>query len=245
MQQEDQRTSSIRWVKYFILTVLCLIIGTTLYVFLAQFFSGRTTVVDRQDTLTEQFTRGTLLPASFSPPQSEGIEILVEEHNPRIGDVKTAKLVIVEFGDFECPFCHAAYPIIREFVLAHSQDVAYVYRHFPLDTIHPSAVVAAIASSCAHEQGKFWPYHDRLFQNQETLAENPYSRFAQAVGLDMKVFTECVASERAAERVARDASIGTVYGVSGTPTFFVNGEKLEGVVSRALWEGILESVSGE
>jgi len=232
-----------RTAKYGIFAVLFFILIGGLYLFAAPFFSSRETT-DNPQALTESFSHDTLLPASLTKnlPNPENGSALIAVANPRMGDPAAARLVIVEFGDFECPFCKAAFLDIREFAIAHPNEVAYVYRHFPLDSIHPQAVQAAIAAQCAAEQDKFWPYHDRLFQNQDTLAQEPYTQFARQLGLNVAAFTACMASDAAAQVVAYDGSVGMLYGVAGTPTFFVNGEKLEGVVPRAVWESILASV---
>ena len=139
-----------------------------------------------------------------------------------------APVTIVEFSDFQCPFCSRALPVIEEVLKRYPDDVRIVYRHMPLDRIHANARAAAEASVCAQDQGKFWPYHDKLFANAKTLEPEDLERYASEVGLDLERFRACVAERKFREKVEADADAARTIGVSGTPAFVVNGIVLTG-----------------
>ena len=136
-----------------------------------------------------------------------------------------AKLVLVEFSDFQCPFCgrytrETLPQVERDYV--DTGKIRYVFRHFPLERLHPLALRAAEAGDCAHQQGKFWPMHTRLFGNQQALAEADLTRSAEALGLDMSSFQQCMASQSTSPvRVRQDQTEGSRAGITGTPTFFI------------------------
>jgi Na+/H+ antiporter NhaA len=138
-----------------------------------------------------------------------------------------APVTLVEYGDFECPYCGQAEAVIRE-LLADFGDLRYVWRHLPLNDVHPSAQLAAEASEAAGAQGSFWPMHDLLMEHQDELAPMDLIRFAEALGLDIELFTEDLESHRWSEHVAADVESADVSGVAGTPTFFVNGQRQKG-----------------
>lgn len=134
-----------------------------------------------------------------------------------------AKLTIVEFSDFECPFCgrftRDTFPQLKaEYI--DTGKVKYAFRNFPLARMHPRAMKAAEAGECAHLQGKFWPLHDRLFANQQALAESDLVAHAQALGVDMARFKPCLAGETVA-KIRQDLDEGARGGITGTPGFFI------------------------
>jgi Na+/H+ antiporter NhaA/predicted DsbA family dithiol-disulfide isomerase len=138
-----------------------------------------------------------------------------------------APVTVVEYGDFECPYCGQAEPSVRE-LLAEQGDVRYVWRHLPLTDVHPRAFIAARAAEAAAEQGAFWAMHDRLLDHQDELRPSDLERHAVELGLDVALFRTAVHDERAAERIAEDVESADRSGVSGTPTFFVNGRRHHG-----------------
>jgi protein-disulfide isomerase len=158
------------------------------------------------------------------------LDLLADPSSPSIGSTSPT-LTIVEFLDFECPYCEAAFQPVREGVLAHQDKVKLVVRNFPLEDIHPGATHAAYAGYCAQEQGKFWEYHDKLYLNQTTFTDNDLLNFAKQVGLDLPKFNACIGSDRAKNAVEHDQAVGLSAGVEGTPTFFFNGVKIQGAPS--------------
>jgi protein-disulfide isomerase len=135
---------------------------------------------------------------------------------------KDAKVTVVEFSDFECPYCSRATPQVQALLDAFPNDVAVYFLHFPL-SFHQQAMPAAIASQCANLQGKFWEMHDKIFAAQQNLASAPYSGFATELGLDAAKFEACVKDPATAEFVKADMKQGEVAGVEGTPSFYLNG----------------------
>jgi Na+/H+ antiporter NhaA len=140
-----------------------------------------------------------------------------------------APVTLVEYGDFECPYCHAAAPVIRKLLDHFGDDLRYVFRHLPLTDVHPGAQVAAEATEAAGDQGAFWPMHDRLLDEQGDVSVSDLYRHASELGLDLDRFSDDLRHRRHAARVAEDVQSADASGVSGTPTFFVNGRRHEGV----------------
>ena len=141
-----------------------------------------------------------------------------------------AAVTIVEFSDFECPFCVRVQPTLERVMEQYAGRVRLVYRHFPLTSIHPHAWKAAEASLCAGEQDRFWEFHDLLFAEQHAMSVPDLKEKARRIGLGGAEFDACLDSGRHSEAVRRDLLAGTAAGVSGTPAFFVNGRFLSGAV---------------
>ncbi|HKY59602.1 MAG TPA: DsbA family protein, partial [Gemmatimonadota bacterium] len=151
-----------------------------------------------------------------------------------------AALEIVEFSDFQCPFCAEARPVIDSLLAAHPDGVRHVYRHFPLP-MHEHAARAAQASIEAGLQGAFWPYHDRLFENQAALSDAELVEHAEDLGLDGEAFERALASASHQARMHEDMELGRALGVTGTPTLFLNGFRFQGVPSVWMLEIALEA----
>lgn len=167
---------------------------------------------------------------------------LVPSYAPVLGPAD-AKVTIVEFSDFACPFCEASFPVVRQLVNNYPDDVRLVYRHMPLKSIHPLAEDLAHASMCAKEQGKFWVMHDRLFQNQESItsAEMILSH-AQAIGANVDEFEACQNSGRWDDEIQQDLVDAVQQGGRGTPTWIVNGQLIQGFLPLASWEQIIDQL---
>jgi protein-disulfide isomerase len=146
---------------------------------------------------------------------------------PFLGSEK-APVTIVEFSDFQCPFCRGFAPTLKLIEKNYGDKVRLVYRQAPITTIHPFAFKAAEASLCAQEQGKFWEMHDAMFGDQEKLAVADLKTRARALGMDGKKFDSCLDSGRSVERVQTDMAEGARVGVKGTPAAFINGRELKG-----------------
>ena len=152
-----------------------------------------------------------------------------------------ASVTIVEFSDFQCPFCGQAYLTVKGVVAKYEGRVKLAYRDFPLRQIHPQAQGAAEAGRCAAEQGKFWEYHDRLFENQGKLDRASLVEYAEALGLDRKQFESCVASGRFQAQIEQDLQDGTISGVNGTPAFFINGTMINGAQPAFEFEKVIDA----
>jgi protein-disulfide isomerase len=138
-----------------------------------------------------------------------------------------APVTVVEYGDFECPYCGQAEPIVRE-LLADFGDVRYVWRHLPLSDVHPHAQLAAAAAEAAARQGSFWQMHDLLLANQSALTASDLVRYAEQLGLDTARFSDDLRRHTGSAQIAEDVETAELSGVSGTPTFFINGRRHQG-----------------
>lgn len=149
-----------------------------------------------------------------------------------------APMVITVFSDYECPWCRRFDDTVAVFQAKYPQDVSVAYRHFPLDDIHRAARPAAIAAVCASRQGKFTPYHRKLFDNADSLAAaRPWERLASEVAVaDGKAFVDCLSSADASNEVKRDIGIGQDIGVASTPTVLINERRYRGFIGSAQLE---------
>ncbi len=138
-----------------------------------------------------------------------------------------ALVTLVEYGDFECPYCGRAHPALLEVERRMGRDMRFVFRHFPIAELHPHAVAAAEAAEAAGAQRKFWPMHDMLYENQGALEIEDLVGYANALGLDTERFTGDLVSHAHLHRVQRDFQSGVQSGVEGTPTFFINDVRYE------------------
>jgi protein-disulfide isomerase len=152
----------------------------------------------------------------------------VSDDRDHIQGPADARVTLVEYGDYECPYCGAAYPIIKEVQSRMADRLRFVFRNFPISTSHPHAEQAAEAAEAAASQGKFWEMHDLLYENQEHLDDADLHRYADQLGLDVGVFDEELAEHVHAERVREDFMSGVRSGVNGTPTFYINGARHDG-----------------
>ncbi|MBP9827788.1 DsbA family protein [Patescibacteria group bacterium] len=171
-------------------------------------------------------------------PAGELAAVTDDEHI--LGDLSKAKVVLVEYSDFECPFCANHHPSMQQAVAEYGDDVAWVYRHFPL-SFHPQAQPAAIASECAADQGEFWAYADALIENQASLGPAYYSDLAGELGLNVNTFNNCLEDAEVAQRVTDDMNSGRAAGVSGTPATFVNGTLISGAVPYASLKQVIDA----
>jgi protein-disulfide isomerase len=135
---------------------------------------------------------------------------------------------LVEYGDYQCPFCAEALPGVKDILARYDNRVLFVFRHFPLVSQHPRAWKAAVAAEAAASQGRFWPMHDHLLTHQHELTDEELWTHARALGLEMSAYERDLHDPHLAQRIREDALSGLHSGVLGTPTFFVNGRRLEG-----------------
>lgn len=165
--------------------------------------------------------------------------------DPYIGDPE-APVQIIAFEDFQCPFCFQAAPIMKSILQRYPNDVLYVFKDFPLKEIHAQAYPAALAAECAGEQDKFWVYHDLLYSNQDEFSDpDAFLVLAEQAELDEDKFKACLTEERYAEAVQQDINEGILGSVKSTPTYFVNGVKLEGLLSEETWIEIIETARSQ
>ena len=159
-----------------------------------------------------------------------------------IRGVATAPISMLEYGDYECPFCAEVQPIVAEIQERLLDDLCFAFRHFPLTTVHPHSEHAAEAAEAADAQGSFWQMHEMLFQNQQALEDEDLVQYASLLGLDEVRLIREVEAGAHAERVRDDFKSGIRAGVNGTPTFFINGERYDG--ARGLEEMLAALTAG-
>jgi len=161
--------------------------------------------------------------------------------DPYAGSLE-ADVVIVEFADFQCPYCFQVFPTVREIISTYGDQIRFIYRDFPIDDIHPYAQNAAEAGECASEQDKFWEYHDKLFINQDNLDLASLKNYALELGLDTQEFNTCLDSNRYYTEVQQDFASGIVAGVEGTPTFFINDIQFQGAITVENFKSIIDEL---
>ncbi|PJF35481.1 MAG: hypothetical protein CUN49_10370 [Candidatus Thermofonsia Clade 1 bacterium] len=183
-----------------------------------------------------------LVAGGAQPTPTAPTRVEVELGNSPAWGPEDAKVVVVEYSDFECSFCarfyRETYGTLKE---RYGDRVRFVFKHFPISFIHPNAERAALAAECANEQDKFWEYHDKLFENQQNLSQNALISYAQQVGVpNIEQFTECLTTQKYLSTVTADLQQGERYGVQGTPTFFINGLPLVGAQPYSVFERAIE-----
>jgi protein-disulfide isomerase len=193
---------------------------------------------ERTQTIRQQYIdtlkARTAVRVTLDPPR----QTVAAADGPARGPAK-APIEVIEFSDFQCPFCMRAHPTIEQVLSTYGDRVRLVYRHYPLPN-HPNARPAAEASACAAEQGKFWPYYDRLFANQSRLQDVDLKRHAADLGLDTGKFNACVDTHKFQALVNADVHAGEEAGVNGTPAFFINGRMLSGAQPFSEFKRIID-----
>lgn len=177
-----------------------------------------------------------------SEPVSDQIVDVAIKNRPTLGSA-SAPITIVEFADFSCPFSRTSSFVMRDLAMQYPNQFQYIYRDLPLIELHPLAQKASEAAACANEQGKFWEYHDKLYQNQDALEEASFERFANQLNLDTARFYDCFAGHTYTKQVEQDYADGIAAGVRGTPTFFINGNRIPGSIPQDVLEKVIVSVN--
>lgn len=193
-------------------------------------------VAELANQYQSRFTAG-----QFRPPEKprEALALSASD-DPSFGPA-SAPVRIIEFADFVCPFSRDFSYGLRELMAKYPDRFNIIIRDFPLGEIHPRGFAASEAAACAGEQEKFWQMHDKLFQNQERLSDLDMKLYALQIGLDMARFNACVDGRRYREEIEIDIADGKAAGVVGTPTFFINGVKVEGAIPKEVLEKIILS----
>jgi len=159
--------------------------------------------------------------------QTPHLTLPVSERDHQRG-LASAPLTLVEYGDYQCPYCGAAYPMVKQIQKALGKNLRFVFRNFPLTQAHPYAMVAAETAEAAALQDKFWEMHDLLFERQTLLAPEIIPQWAKTIGLDLSKFRAAIQEGAIAKRIKEDRQSGIRSGVNGTPTFFINGARYDG-----------------
>lgn len=200
-------------------------------------YLSRSQKQERVKTVFEQLRKDNKVAIKLSEPRKQ-----VEAKGPARGP-GNAPVTLVEFSDFQCPFCSKAHDTVEQVMQTYAGKVRLVFRQFPLD-MHKNAAKAAEAALCANDQGKFWEYHDVLFKNQQTLEVPQLKDHANEVGIDQTKFASCLDSGKYAKTVQEDMTAGQKVGVSGTPAFFINGVMLSGAMPFDEFKRVIDQELG-
>jgi protein-disulfide isomerase len=156
----------------------------------------------------------------------------VSEDRDHIQGPASATVTLLEYGDYECPYCGAAYPIIKDVQARMGESLRFVFRNFPITTSHPHAEQAAEAAEAAAAQNRFWPMHDLLYENQQNLEDDDLRAYARQLDLDVDLFDHELTQHVHAARVREDFMSGVRSGVNGTPSFYINGVRYDDSYER-------------
>ena len=190
----------------------------------------------QQSLVAELRTKGPAVSVLFDPPRSE----VAVASDDAVQGPANAPVTVVEFSDFQCPFCQRVSPTLKRLKETYGDKIRIVWKDFPLTAIHPEAFKAAEAGNCAREQGKFWEYHDRLFANQQALQPEALKTHAVAAGLDAAKFNACLDSSKYGSRVQEHVGVGTQLGINSTPAVFINGRQVTGAQPYEVFARIID-----
>lgn len=214
-------------------------LGVTLLLVAAFFLGSLWTKVKILEEKTKPNPQNVANQPSPSPQVAGAkVEVPIRTDDPVKGN-SGAKVTIVEFSDFECPFCGRAQQTLKQIEEAYKDQVRFVFKQFPLP-FHTNAPNAALASLCAQDQGKFWEYHDKLFANQTALSPQDLKKYAQELGLNAGEFSACLENKKYQAQVDQDMKDGQTAGVGGTPAFFINGRLVSGAQPFENFKTIIE-----
>jgi protein-disulfide isomerase len=239
--REKKKKNPKRWFKRwwgrliigFLIILSILLIAIGIYV-------GKVAIMLRTGQITpKQLFGSTASVIPTNDPKLEKVRKLVEDEiSPRLGP-KNAKIVIVEFADFQCPACQQEYAVVKKILNDYPGKFLFIFRNFPLVNERPKALDAALAAACAQEQGKFWELHDKLFTNQEEITDEVLKNLASSIDLSTVDFNTCLSSKKYLNKIEQDLRTGYAAGVRATPTFFINGYKIPGAITFPVFEKII------
>jgi len=226
--------------NYVLIGVVFLIVGIVIGVTMIAPSRSSDVTVEMISTAVVQALNSTgSVRAAATPGPAPLVNVSVDD-DPAWGP-EDAPVVMVEFSDFQCPFCgrfyQETYPRIQE---VYGDRIRFVYRDLPLPQIHPDAILAAQAAECADEQGAFWEFHDLIFSNQQDLSRNALGSFAVQMELDINTFNQCLDSGRYQQEVSADMQAAASYGIQGTPTFFINGRPIVGAQPFEVFAAVID-----
>ena len=198
------------------------------------------------------YSRSTSTQIDVSSVDANAVQAASEQSGniaDRVFNDTQSKVVLIEYGDFECPGCAGAHPGVKTLLAEYGDRISFVFRNFPLTSIHPNARAAAAAAEAAGQQGKYWEMHDLIYENQNawksasgTERTNTFSSYAEQIGLDTEKFAADIASSAVNQKVLFDQALGNKQSVDSTPTFILNGEKLSSAVSAGFSSGDLTEI---
>jgi len=231
---------------YSILVVLAFAVGLLVGYMAWGRNSGVAARTTAQEAATAAPQSGQVVEAPVTPEQQAYVRYdIPTEGFPSLGPAD-APITIVEFSDYECPFCRRFYAeTYRPLLDAYPGKIRFVYRDFPLTSIHPDAFPSAVAAACANEQDAFWAYHDKLFSSEQ-LGRQYYVQYATDLNLDVPAFEKCIDSDRYNDSINADADFAIKLGINSTPTFFINGLAVVGAQPLDVFKQVIDKeLAGE
>ena len=203
---------------------------------ITQFLEDQQETTARNAYVAELKKAGPAIRVALDPPRTS-VDIAASDP---VRGATAAPVTLVEFSDFQCPFCARVTPTLAKLREAYGDRIRIVWKDFPLEDIHPQAAKASEAAHCAADQGKYWELHDRLFANQAALQPDALKQHATAVGIEPKAFNTCLDTGRYAERVQQGIKEGRARGVNSTPTIFINGRMLTGAQPYEVFAAVID-----
>lgn len=153
-----------------------------------------------------------------------------------------AKVIMIEYSDFQCPYCQMLHPTLKKLVDDYNGQVAWVYRSFPLESLHPFAKKAAEAAECANDQGRFWDYADKLYENQQLFSDSYFADLAGQLGLNMQKFNDCLSTNKYQSKIQASEAEAAAAGITGTPGVFVNDQFVRGAMPYENFKQIIDGL---
>ena len=224
------------WVIFAVVVVITVIVAYRVFGYVRRIRSGE--LVDLPQFQAEQTVAKAPLAGTRALADTQ--ELITPDSAAYGADAATAKLTIVEFGDFGCPYSQQVAAPLRTLMEAHQDQVRLIYRHYPIVSLHPDSEQAAEASECAGEQGQFWAMYDKLYQNQHAQKFNDLMRYAQELNLNGKQFQDCLTSGKYRDRIDRDLREAEVLGLSGTPSFYFNDQLVAGAIPTDVLNNLVD-----
>jgi protein-disulfide isomerase len=203
---------------------------------ITRYLTDQQRAVARQALLAELRKGGPTVRVLFEPPRHE---ITIDAADPSLGPA-SAPVTIVEYSDFQCPFCQRVAPTLKRVRETYGDKVRIVWKDFPLTQIHPDAFKAGEAAHCAGDAGKYWEYHDLLFANQQALGTDDLKKYAASLGIDSAMFAACLDGGTHGERVRNGVAEGGRLGVNSTPTVYINGRFLSGAQPFEVFQSVID-----
>ena len=244
-QGKSIEEASPRFNAYIVLVPLVFLFGLTLgYMIWGR--DGATAAAPQPAQVAAQPEAAAAVEPAAAPTQEFRRYPVPVDDDPALGKAD-APITIIEFSDFECPYCQRWYTeVYKNLLETYPDTVRFVYRDFPLTSIHPNAQPAAEAANCAYEQGAFFEFHDKLFSMELGLNPDAYQQYASQLGLDVEKFSQCVEERRYQQEVEADLEYAANLGVNSTPTFFINGIPVVGAQPYEVFEYVIEKeLAGE
>lgn len=238
--QQTSAPKQYKKTKIFLSTAgIILLVVVSLFVIMMLYYTWQIRFGDKQEVekLNIAYGGGFTIVDNSQQKQTatdKDISSFVHAHNPVAGNSE-AEVVVLVYIDFACPFCQRAHPTFKTVMDKYDPAVKFVFKHLPLTALHPQAMDAAVASTCAQEQGQFWEYHDMLLERKQ-FQEGKLVSYAQELGLNTNKFQSCLSSQKYIHQIQQDMLDAADLGVRGTPTYFVNQDILEGDTAPKIWD---------